>query len=78
MFQNLHSEPNLIFSVGNLNFTFKKIKLRKLKYVAQYLNLYIYTNISSGVEFQRWLVLKSKVSGQESAYYSKKIVVFYE
>ena len=34
-------------------------------------------NISSGVEFQRWWVLKSKIFGWESTY-SKETFVFYE
>jgi hypothetical protein len=34
--------------------------------------LFVFINISSVVEFQRWWVLKSKIFGQESTYSKEK------
>ena len=39
--------------------------------------LFIWTSVSSVVEFERWWVLKSKGFGQESTYHQGKIFRFY-
>ena len=45
--------------------------------VLLYCIIWLFTKISSVVEFQRWWILKTKIFGQKSIY-SKEIIVFWE